>query len=194
MSNAEARTSANQHTGIPVMQCLRIWKVFALLLMAALTQPVAAQIEPSTAQVNLYFPQLADGGPRSQQWQTSFVFLNPSTTSVAGVVLLIYNNDGSPLTMDFGSGANSQFNFAIPPQGTVVLRSRMLSSQTVTGWAQAAASIPVEGTVLFTDFTNGVAQFQVSAASTLPQANTGQQRTALWESLSRMCITTWRLR
>lgn len=128
----------------------------------------AAQIEPDSAQVLLYFPQLADGGSRAQQWQTTFVFVNPSRTSTAAVQLNIYDNNGNPLTLDLGSGPTSVLNFSIPPQGSRQFRSKMASLQTVTGWAKAASTIPVQATVLFATFVNGTVQYQVSAPSTLP--------------------------
>lgn len=139
-----------------------------LTFLSLLTPYACAQLEPDSAQVDLYFPQLADGGGADQQWQTSFVFVNPSATSTAAVALSIFGNDGKPLSLDLGSGLASDVEFLIPPQGSRVLRSKMASSQVVTGWAFAAASIPVQATVLFTSFAHGASQFQVSAAATLP--------------------------
>jgi hypothetical protein len=129
---------------------------------------VTAQIEPDSAQVDLYFPQLADGGTRARQWQTSFYFVNPSTTSSASVVVDILGNDGQPLQLDLGSGPSSSFTFTIPPQGSRIFKSKIASPQIITGWAVGAATIPLQASVVFTSFQNGVSQFQVSAASTLP--------------------------
>lgn len=139
-----------------------------LLIFAILMPFGAAQIEPDSAQVLQYFPQLADGGTRAQQWQTTFVFVNPSVTSTAGVILNIYDNNGSPLGLDLGSGLSSTLKFSIPPQGSRQFRSKMASAQIVTGWAEAIATVPVQATVLFTTFVNGSVQYQVSAPATVP--------------------------
>ena len=100
-----------------------VWRVISLLAILA---PVSiAQIEPDSAQVDLYFPQLADGGSRAQQWQTSLLFLNPSTTSSASVTIDILGNNGQPLDLDFGSGPSSTLNFILPPQGSRAFRSKI---------------------------------------------------------------------
>ena len=61
----------------------------------------SAQVIPQSAHVNLYFPQLADGGPPESQWQTTFIFSNANLKSVS--VVLVFNNDnGDSLALDFG--------------------------------------------------------------------------------------------
>jgi hypothetical protein len=139
-----------------------------LFLFAAISSVTLGQVEPGSAHVNLYFPQFADGGSAAQQWQTSFVFLNPNAVSTASVQLYIRGNDGRPLALDLGSGLSSTLAFTIPPRGARIFRSRMASPAIATGWAYAFASIPVQATVLFTSFANGASQFQISAPATLP--------------------------
>ncbi len=139
----------------------------AVLLMV-MSPFAVAQSEPDSAHVNLYFPQIVDGGTRAQQWQTTFRFVNPSSTSTATALLNVLGNDGSPLLLDLGSGLNSSFTFNIPPLGSRLFRSTGASSQIVVGWAEAFATIPLQATVLFTSIANGAPQFQVSAESTLP--------------------------
>ena len=116
----------------------------------------------------LYFPHLADGGTRAQQWQTIFVFVNPSTTSPANVQLNIIGNDGNPLSLDVGFGLGSHFTFTIPPAGSTTFRSRIASSNIQTGWAIATSSMPLQAPVLFSLVENGVAQVQISAPAALP--------------------------
>jgi Zn-dependent protease with chaperone function len=76
--------------------------------------------------------------------------------------------NGAPLSLNLGSGINSSFEFTIPANGSKIFRSTIASSQIVTGWAVATATLPLQATVLFTNFVNGKAQFQASAPATLP--------------------------
>jgi hypothetical protein len=137
-------------------------------LIAAL--PGFAQWNPDGAHVNLYFPQFADGGSPAQQWQTSFVFLNPHETLTANVALRLYGNNGQPLTLNLGLGPLGVHAFSIPPRGTRTLRSAVVSPVILTGWAHAAADLPLQSTVLFRFTSNGVPQVEVSASATLPSA------------------------
>ena len=140
-----------------------------IYLLTGFLTPTAlhSQLNPVGAQVNLYFPQLADGGPASQQWQTGFIFSNPSTTT-ASVRIYLYANDGSPLSLDFGSGQTSTISLTVPPTGTRTIRSLGKGSTIVTGWAFAASNTAVQATVLFGFLQNGVHALELSAPATLP--------------------------
>src|SRR5213593_1576092 len=83
--------------------------VIAFAIVASVVMPSYGQLISETAQAHLCFPQFADGGPV----QTTFTFAN-SYSSVVPVTLYLIANDGGPLTMDFGSGAASQFSFSVP--------------------------------------------------------------------------------
>src|SRR5690348_15536914 len=98
--------------------CLFAGQLFALAQLAA-------QL-PQTAQTDLYFPHLADGGPAGAQWQTRFTFINPNSATV-GVVLYLYGDGGAPLTLNLGTGPASQITLTIPANGTVVLQSQIAS-------------------------------------------------------------------
>src|SRR6185369_10726147 len=87
------------------------------------------QFDPEGAHVNLYFPHLADGGTVAQQWQTSFVFVNPHPSLTAHVALGTYGDSGQPLSLNLGYGASVQ-SFTIPPQGSKTLRSAIASATT----------------------------------------------------------------
>jgi hypothetical protein len=128
--------------------------------------PLAAQFDPEGAQVISYFPHFADGGPTSQKWTTALTFVNPHGTATANAFLLLFGNDGSPLSMDFGGGAASRFTFIVPPQGTFTFTSVAASSTIVTGWAFVSSSLPLEGVVQFRYSSNGVPLQGVSAQST----------------------------
>src|SRR5690349_3430274 len=82
-----------------------------------------AQFDPEGAHVNLYFPHLAVGGPASDQWQTTFVFVNPHPTLAANVVLYTFADDGQPLNLDMGGGGSRLQAVTIPPSGSQTLRS-----------------------------------------------------------------------
>src|ERR1700675_1559749 len=75
-----------------------------------------AQFDPEGAKVISYFPQLADGGPASQKWVTSFTFANPHVVLPLNGSVFLYNDSGKELLLDFGSGPVSTFDFTILPQ------------------------------------------------------------------------------
>ncbi|MCZ2150382.1 MAG: hypothetical protein LC126_21715, partial [Bryobacterales bacterium] len=146
------------------------YRITRTIIAATLFLPsvILAQLEPDTAQVNLYFPQLADGGDQAQTWQTSFVFTNSNPAMPVACMLSTLNDSGGPLALDLGTGLQSRQSFTIPPLGRKTLRSLMASRSVVTGWAYAACSLPVQGTVLFRQIVNGVPQVEISAPASLP--------------------------
>lgn len=139
------------------------WTFFFILAVSCF-----AQFDPEGAHVDLYFPHLADGGPVKDQWQTSFVFVNPHPSLPATAVLSMYGNDGQPLSLDLGGGGASVQQVTVPPSGSVTLRTAISFPTTVTGYAFAVADLPLQATVLFRRVMNGVPQAEISAAATLP--------------------------
>jgi hypothetical protein len=135
----------------------------AVLITAA---PSYCQFDPVGAQTDLYFPHLADGGPSAGKWQTAITFLNPNTLAAASVTIYLYGNDGSPLAIDFGNGAKSNFLISVPSLGTVTIRSAATAGTTSVGWAEALSTLPLQGTVQFRQIVNGVALQEVSALAT----------------------------
>jgi hypothetical protein len=127
-----------------------------------------AQFDPESAHVDLYFPHLAVGGPVADQWETSFVFVNPHPSLPTTVTLSIFGNDGQPLSLDLGGGGARVQQVTVPPSGSVTLRSAISFQTTVTGYATAVADLPVQATVLFRRIMNGIPQAEISAAATLP--------------------------
>jgi hypothetical protein len=136
----------------------------SILLGAA---PAVAQFQPESANVNLYFPHLASGGPPANQWQTVLVFANPSAAT-AHVQIQFFADDGSPLNLNFGGGtASSISGITIPPGGLTVLTG-VPGPQTTGGSAFAFSDVPVTGQILFRWFQNGHAVGDVTAEATLP--------------------------
>lgn len=127
-----------------------------------------AQSQPRGADVTLYFPQFADGGDNSARWQTTFIFSNPDKTTSATVELFLLDAQGNGSPMNFGAGSSAYFSFTLPSMGTKVLRSTAASTTAQVGWAIAFASIPVQGTMLYRLYANGVPKTEVSAPPTLP--------------------------
>jgi Peptidase family M48 len=144
-------------------------RILALSCLLVCVPTLSGQFEPDSAQVLMSFPQLVDGGPKaSGQWQTSFLFVNPSLNSAVAVRLLTYTESGGPLSLDLGDGSTAIRNFTIPPQGSRLLRSVGAGSTTVIGWAIAESTIPIQATVTFTLVTNGTPVLQASAPGTVP--------------------------
>src|SRR5438552_16667202 len=113
-----------------------------ILLGVFLGATLLAQFDPEGAQVISYFPQLADGGPASQQWVTSFIFANPHFSLALSGSVFLYDDSGKELRMDFGNGPVSTFDFFIVPQGSATFTSTGASAATVIGWAEAISSLP----------------------------------------------------
>ena len=139
------------------------WTLFFFLAVSCF-----AQLDPEGAHVDLYFPHLADGGPVKDQWQTSFVFVNPHLSLPANVVLSMFGDDGQPLSLNLGGGAGSVQVVTVPPSGSVTLRSSIEFPTTRTGYAVAVSDVPLQATVLFRRIMNGVPQAEISSAATLP--------------------------
>ncbi len=137
--------------------------LFLLILPAS----AFAQLLPVSAHAVLYFPHFADGGSPAQQWQTTFTFVNPSSSPVDAQLNLL-DNDGQPLALDLGSGLTGALNFTVPANGLQIFRSRIASPSIVTGWAFAIATYPLDATVAFRAIANGKAQTEVTAEPTLP--------------------------
>ncbi len=138
-----------------------------LLLLLLLSPGIALAVYPQGTHTNIYFPHLVDGGPPAQQWQTTFIFMNPGQQS-ARVTLFLYDDNGQPLALDLGLGLRSQVTFVVPQSGTRVLRSRMASPFVVGGSAYAFADSPVQATCLFRAIEGGVHRVEVAAPPASP--------------------------
>jgi hypothetical protein len=143
----------------------RLYCVVGVLIGVVSAQ---AQLEPEGSYTVLYFPQLADGGGEDR-WQTTLTFIHGAySPQPAEVRVQFYGNDGGPLALDFGQGPVSSLRFTLPPNGVRRFRSQMASATTVTGWAVAYASLPIQGTVAFRQFLSGRPAVELTAHATLP--------------------------
>jgi hypothetical protein len=146
--------------------------VIAFVALMAFGIPAFAQIQPQSAEADLFFPQIADGGPANIYWQTTLMFQNPSTTSTAFIDVFFYDDNGNPLNLNFGSGASNVFSLTVPPGGLRVFRS-VPGAQNVGGWAYAEpslgeSSVVVMGTATYRRYDNGVPTLEVANSNTLP--------------------------
>ena len=136
---------------------------------ASITPQATLQLIPSAASTELYFAQLADGGPAAQNWTVTLILNNPGTLTATGTVNF-YNDQGQPLPINFGSGASATLNVNLLAGGTTTMTSLGNSSQTTpsVGWALVSANYPITGTVLYRATANGTPMWDVAAAGTGP--------------------------
>lgn len=125
----------------------RFW-IVPLMMTLAVNAWGQGQIKPANSHVNMYFPQLADGGPVAGRWQTAFTFVNSSSLT-ARIELRLYDNAGKPMTIDFGNGAFSTHIIRVPGFGSKLLSSRMGSETLKVGWAVAYADTSVLASASF---------------------------------------------
>jgi hypothetical protein len=146
-------------------------RIASLLLSLVAALPVSAQIvyTPSAASTQLYFAQLAVGGPDAAKWTTTITLVNPNTTSAAAVTLSFYGNSGAGLALNFGTGAKTTLSVTVPAGGVkAVSSSAGTSSDSVVGWAVAVSDIPITGTVVYRMTQKGTPIWDVAAPGTGP--------------------------
>jgi hypothetical protein len=139
---------------------MRIFGLIACLAaLPAWAQPI---LTPTAASTRLYFAQLADGGPVSQNWETTLLFINPGAVAASATVSF-HGDSGQPEALDFGQGAGPGLAVSLPAGGTVSLTSAGASANTAVGWALAISSTPLLGTVIYRATTNGTPSLEVAA-------------------------------
>jgi hypothetical protein len=154
-----------------------LMRSLAFLIALTATLPAWGQFSyPASASIALGFAQVADGGPPNQRWRTTLTFTNPDTTGghwgylhfPVNVTVSFYRDDGSPLALDFGSGASSTLSLSVPIGGSISKTSLGTYSDMsfVTGWALAQSEGPVTGTVLYQASSNGTPFWDVAAVGT----------------------------
>jgi hypothetical protein len=141
-----------------------------LLLAFAAALPAWPQLTyfPSAASSQLYFPQLADGGPTAQKWATTLLVVNASATTAASVAFSFYDDQGQPLALDFGGGAQPTLNVNLPAGGVKMATSSGASASMATGWGVATSNVPITGTVLYEARQNGTPLWDVAASGAAP--------------------------
>jgi hypothetical protein len=134
-----------------------------ILATALLLAPRIAHAQSNTT----FFPQIADGGPASQDWVTTITLVNPTTTA-ANVTVNMYGDDGTPMPLDFGNGPVTSFTVTISPIGTATFQSLGNRSQIQTGWAMATSTAQIYGSVMYKYSTNGTPQQGVMVSGIAP--------------------------
>jgi len=144
--------------------------LFACVAIAS-GQPM---LMPRNAESVLYFPHLNEGGPNSNNfWQMTFTFVN-SNPVAANLNVSFYNDDGSPMMIDFGSGPVATLTASVPAFGSSMFRSQLTHKSLVWGWAAGQSDAPVFCQLNYRNMINGQVAAELAANPT-----TG---TALWTS------------
>jgi hypothetical protein len=139
----------------------------ASLLLLGLPHPARAQRQASSAHVNLYFAQIADGQFSGGRWQTALTFVN-SNDAAASADLRLFGSDGGPLMVDFGAGLGSQFKITVAAKGSLTIASRPTSLPVRSGWARVYSDVPLVGSASFRLWLGSQASQEVTAPPTLP--------------------------
>ena len=131
---------------------------------------VAAQssLVPRNAQSLLYFPHMTEGGPDANNaWQVTFNFVNTNSTA-ANVTMSFYNDDGSQMLLDFGSGPAASLSVSIPPMGSRVFHSQLTHKgpQAVWGWAAGQSDVPVFAQLSYRAMSNGKVTGEIATNAT----------------------------
>ncbi len=122
-------------------------------------------LAPLSSSNNYYFSQLAIGGG----FQTTLTYFNYSPQTVT-CVTNFYSSQGTPLAIPFSQGTISTRTDVLAPGGSIHDQSIAgLGGAGSQGWAQGGCSGPVEASVLYRLYQNGVATGEGSvAAETAP--------------------------
>ena len=137
------------------------------LALAAWPWPAAAQRQPASAHVNLYFAQIADGQFDGGRWQTALTFVNANDSDALAEVQLFASN-GGPLQVDFGNGLASKFPIVVPAGGSLTIASRPTTLPVRSGWARVFSDVPLMGSASFRLWLAGRAVQEVTAPPVLP--------------------------
>ncbi len=121
---------------------------------------------PREAQSVLYFPHINEGGPDTNNfWQMTFTFVNANAVP-ANMSVSFYNDDGSPMMVDFGSGPAASISATIPPLGSRVFRSQLTHKTLVWGWAAGQSDAPVLCQLNYRNMQNGQVNADMDANPT----------------------------
>jgi hypothetical protein len=125
-----------------------------------------------------YFPHLAIGGG----WQTTLTYVNYSPQAVTCQTTFL-SDSGAPLAVPFASGTVSSRTDNLEAGGTIHVQTQAEAGSSVAGgWARALCTGPVQASLLYRYYSNGVAQSEAGVNamaaparefSTFAQINTG---------------------
>lgn len=133
-----------------------------LLLVIAV---VLTTICPHLFADTVYFPQVVDGGG----YVTTFTLINSNSSSVAGT-LRLFNQDGSPRTLQLNGVAASEFPVSLSAGGTVRLSSSGSGPSVTPGWASLESTPRLQGAATFDYRSNGLLQAGVFATTGVTRA------------------------
>src|SRR5450631_4372611 len=140
----------------------------ALSVIGAGTVVAQTSLVPENAQSVMYFAHLTEGGPdANNSWQATFTFVNTNQVA-ANVNMSFYNDDGTPMMLDFGSGAAAGISAVVPARGSRIFRSQLTHKgpAPVWGWAAGQSDVPVMGQLSYRGMTNGMVTAELAANST----------------------------
>jgi len=147
------------------------WTSVLLLCFAAAETPAFAQFSlPAGAHVDLYFPQVANGGDASARWQTTFQIVNPNPATATGR-LSFFGQDGQPLVVEFGTAVDSVFTITVPGSGAIRFRTSG-NGALRNGWAFATFDRPVQASATYRALVNNVPRLEASVNAVLPTPET----------------------
>jgi hypothetical protein len=120
-----------------------------------------------TPSATYYFPQLAIGGG----WQTTLTYVDYSTQAVS-CQTSFYSDTGTPLVVPFGGAGASTRGDTLPAGGTLHQQTTSsFSDPTVSGWATALCSGPIQASVLYRIFNaQNVAQGEAGVNASVTPA------------------------
>ncbi len=142
--------------------------VASLCFVGAGTVMAQTSLVPQNAQSVMYFPHLTEGGPdANNSWQATFTFVNTNQVA-ANVNMSFYNDDGTPMMLDFGSGAAAGISAVVPARGSRIFRSQLTHKgpAPVWGWAAGQSDVPVMGQLSYRGMTNGTVYAELVTNST----------------------------
>jgi hypothetical protein len=141
-----------------------------IIATGALNSPqmISVVLAVSTAIPNYYFSDLAFGGG----FQTTLTLLNYSPQAVT-CTTSFYSDSGGALTVPFTQGAISTRTDVLPAGGSIHDQTvASLTAAVAEGWAESSCSGPVDASLLYRLYTNGVATSEAGVnAETAPATN-----------------------
>jgi hypothetical protein len=108
-----------------------------------------------------YLPHLALGGG----WQTTLTYLNFSAAPVTCTTTFL-SDTGAPLAVPFGGAAASSRADVLPPRGSIHVQSTAdLNAPVQSGWARVECNAPINPSILFRFYNQGVATGEASVSA-----------------------------
>jgi hypothetical protein len=105
--------------------------------------------QPAEGQNELIFPQIVNGAISQSSFYYTVVILINQTQAAVGALVRFTKSDGTPFPLTLVSGqSGSEFNVTVGPGASTYLRTNG-SGPLAVGYAQATATGPIGGTIMF---------------------------------------------